>query len=122
MLPSQIPSLLGSILPDFQPARDIQVVAPKKNVMHTINKRLQRAFLPMRRIKRRGAGFIFFRGDKVPLGRSDGIMPPLFPPIAYLCRLFCTIIAQVMQLVNDYTRDICNGDVGFVAEINLQKV
>ena len=29
---------------------------------------------------------------------------------------------QVMQLVNDYSRDICNGDVGFVAELDLQKV
>lgn len=85
LVTERIPSRFG-----FDPARDIQVLAPMRRGdvgIEALNQDLQLALNPPRGQGYNRGGRSFHVGDKV------------------------------MQLKNDYTRDVYNGDIGFVVDV-----
>jgi exodeoxyribonuclease V alpha subunit len=75
----------------FDPVRDVQVLCPMNRGLlgaRMLNRELQRVLNPASEIRIRRFGMTFSPGDKV------------------------------MQVENDYARDVCNGDLGTVAAVD----
>jgi exodeoxyribonuclease V alpha subunit len=92
LVSARIPARFG-----FDPLRDIQVLSPMKRSLtgvEELNRRLQLALNPRAREKSNGIerfGITWFEGDRV------------------------------MQTVNDYERDVFNGDLGVIASIDREE-
>jgi exodeoxyribonuclease V alpha subunit len=91
---ARIVALVGQRIPQrfgFDPVRDIQVLCPMNGGgvgARALNVELQKALSPEPAIKVERFGWTFAPGDKV------------------------------MQIENDYDKDVFNGDIGYVLEVN----
>ena len=129
-LPLQIPTMLK-----VDPVRDIQVLTPVNTLGSasalSLNLLLQESFAKGRKVADwtipvKNNTYDFLKGDKVRKEYSSWfivIQPFIILFSEYYCHLLISFASlKVMNINNDYKRDVFNGEYGIVDSINYRKV